>query len=93
MSAISLSVKAPVLYKYVIAKAKEVSSPLIPNAARLYSTSLSLAWCGAWSVTIASSVPSFKPSIIATLSRSSRIGGLTLVLVSKSVMRSSVAAK
>ena len=45
-----------------------VSSPTIPNGARSNSTIFSSAWCGAWSVAMASTLPSARPSSIASRS-------------------------
>ena len=54
-----------------------VSMPLIPFAASPNSTSLSTSVCGAWSVAIASAVPSSSASRHAAASAGDRSGGLT----------------
>ena len=53
---------------------KAVSNPDIPGAP----FSLSSLVCGAWSVAIVSTVPSFIPFIIASTSSFFLIGGFTL---------------
>ena len=52
----------------------------------------SLAW-GAWSVAIISIVPSFRPSMIASLSASSRSGGFIFAFVPYLIAASSVSVK
>ena len=54
-----------------------VSMPLIPFAARPNSTSLSTSVCGAWSVAIASAVPSTSAARQAAASSGDRSGGFT----------------
>ena len=61
---------------------RAVSSPMMPFAASVKVQTLSVSACGAWSVPIASMVPSAKPSIKATRSSSDRSGGAILELVS-----------
>ena len=55
-----------------------VSSPTIPGGASSSGCSLSAAGCGAWSVAMASIVPSTTPSMSASTSAFVRSGGLTL---------------
>ena len=86
------SVIAPLFTRYVYDSANEVSSPLMPLAAS-FSAPFSCAACGAWSVTIASTVPSCIARTIASLSLSSRSGGLTFAIGSPFAASSSVAAK
>lgn len=64
---------APVWYKCVNASGTAVSSPIIPFGG--LSDAFSCAVCGAWSVAIASMVPSANPRIIACLSFSVASGG------------------
>ena len=58
-----------------------VSSPIMPFAASVKVQILSVSACGAWSVPMASIVPSARPSISAKRSSSLRSGGAILVLV------------
>ena len=62
--------------------ASAVSKPVMPNAAKSYSHCLSTTVWGAWSVAIASMVPSFSPSSNAWRSTSDRSGGFIFVFVS-----------
>ncbi len=55
--------------------------PLMPFAAWPYSTALSTSVCGAWSVAIASAVPSRRAARQAAASSGARSGGLTRVAV------------
>ena len=71
-----LSLSGP--YALVITAAKDVSRPLKPLGAQQNSWSFSSYACGAWSVIIASIVPSFKPSNNAWRWSSERIGGAIL---------------
>ena len=64
-----------------------VSRPEMPNAARSYSTSFFTDACGAWSVAIASIVPSASASQSARTSPSVRSGGFTFVDASNGVAR------
>ena len=54
-----------------------VSMPLIPLAAQPNSTCLSTSVCGAWSVAMASAVPSRSAASTAAASSAGRSGGLT----------------
>ncbi len=56
----------------------------MPKGALSKSTAFSSAWCGAWSVAIASIVPSERPATSASRSESSRSGGFIFVRVEKS---------
>ena len=60
-----------------------VSKPITPKGARLNSTSFSSGWCGAWSLAMASTVPSASPATSASRSLAERSGGLILVSVEK----------
>jgi D-3-phosphoglycerate dehydrogenase len=60
------------------ASASAVSSPSIPGGASSKGRSFASGACGAWSVAMTSSVPSFRPSIIACTSASVRSGGAIL---------------
>ena len=55
-----------------------VSRPSIPGGASSIGRSLASAGCGAWSVAMASIVPSASPALIAATSAAVRSGGLTL---------------
>ena len=77
-----LSVMWPSLTSLVLLTQNAVSKPLMPLAAMWNSTRFSSSWCGAWSVAIASSVPSTRPAMQASRSLSSRSGGLTRQLLS-----------
>ena len=55
-----------------------VSSPSIPGGASSIGRSLSSTGCGAWSVAMASIVPSASPAFSAAMSVAVRNGGLTL---------------
>ena len=61
---------------------RAVSRPMIPGGAALNSTSFSCTAWGAWSVAMASRVPSASPSRQARRSAAERRGGAILVLVS-----------
>ena len=65
-----------------------VSSPTIPMALPRSPFDFSSALCGAWSVAIMSIVPSFIPSMSASLSRSDRMGGFILNLPCSSSIES-----
>ena len=55
-----------------------VSRPIMPKGASSNSAFFSKSLCGAWSVTMASTVPSFTPSTSAAASSAVRSGGFTL---------------
>ena len=76
--------------KFVILAASAVSNPIIPFGAWLSGFCFSSSLCGAWSVMIASMVPSCKPFMIASLSSSSLSGGFILALVPDSNTSSTV---
>ena len=76
-----------------IATLKAVSSPSMPIAAAAHSQSLSSCGCGAWSVAIASIVPSASAARSAATSSAVRSGGLTLKIGSYDVTRSSVSRR
>src|SRR5690606_16120164 len=63
---------------WVNASASAYSSPSIPGGAWSKGRSFSSGGCGAWSVAIASIVPSARPAEIAATSSSERSGGCTL---------------
>ena len=58
--------------------ASAVSSPSIPGGASSNGRSFASGGCGAWSVAMASMVPSASPRLIAATSASVRSGGFTL---------------
>ena len=66
---------SPVSTKFIISAGSAVSNPIIPFGASAKPLVFSSSACGAWSVIIASIVPSFNPSIIAFRSFSSLRGG------------------
>ena len=77
----------------LMARANAVSSPSMPGGA--WSSGLSFAsggW-GAWSVAMASIVPSASPALIAAMSAAVRNGGLTLYTASYPESSSSVSVK
>ena len=77
----------------VSASASEVSSPSIPAGASSNGRSFCSTGCGAWSVAMASMVPSARPRLIAATSASVRSGGCTLNTGSKLAQHSSVRVK
>src|SRR5262249_48745287 len=66
---------------------------MIPGGASVNSWSFSCTACGAWSVAIASIVPSTSPARQASTSDVPRSGGATLVWVSKPSVASSVSVR
>ena len=58
---------------------RAVSSPIIPGAALANSTALRSGGCGAWSVAMASTVPSATPASSASASSREASGGFTRV--------------
>ena len=61
---------------------RAVSRPTMPLAASANTTSFSESPCGAWSVAMASSVPSASAARTASRSRAERSGGFIFALVS-----------
>ena len=80
----------PVLTRAVYEAEKEVSIPILPLG-DFSKSAFSSGVCGAWSVEIASRVPSRSPSMIACLSVSVLRGGF--ILKSASRLRSSFSVK
>ena len=68
---------------FVIATASAVSTPSIPGGASSNGRSLVSGVCGAWSVAIASIVPSASAAVSASTSASERSGGFILNTGSK----------
>ena len=73
---------APGSTSSVSTTASAVSSPIVPGGDRSNSASFSSTACGAWSVAIASIVPSASPSAAPRDPRRVRSGGCTLRFVS-----------
>ena len=55
--------------RFVMTSESAVSRPIMPKGASSNSAFFSKSLCGAWSVTMASTVPSFTPSTSASLLR------------------------
>src|SRR6266404_3921390 len=77
-STIRISESRPLCTNCSRASGSAVSNPKIPNGARSNSTSFIAGSCGAWSVAIASTVPSTSPARSASRSSRAASGGFIL---------------
>ena len=72
--------------------AREVSSPIMPLGALARGRAFSSAEWGAWSVAMASMVPSFRPAMMPLMSLAVRRGGLIRASAPRVRISSSVRA-